>query len=183
MTEQWVLVPPENFEDHDWLVAESRGVFLAGHLGHGDRRFPVIVYDRHRLALDAERETVVGLFYEPNLILVPEVTEESVTKELDRLARNGRLDWLLALTAEQETVWSLDLPDALDRGVISARLRHGERTFPVLLCDPEGAASVAGRDVGPYEENMIVVPELTEETMRRAVEKLGSAGQFRWMLN
>ncbi|GAA3990125.1 hypothetical protein GCM10022247_05950 [Allokutzneria multivorans] len=202
MTDRWVLVPPEDFEDEDWELARSRGLFLNGHLGHGDRRFPVIIYEPVRIVLDAERGSRDGPLYEPNVILVPDLTQDAVEQEIAWLERNGHLEWLLELSAEHETEWSLVVPDTFDwdsvhrRGVASASLRHGERTFSVMLCDPDGVASVVGwraardtrlagtsaRVVRLYEENMIVLGELTRESVEHAVAELGRSGQFRWLL-
>jgi hypothetical protein len=191
MTDHWVLVPPEDFDRHGWTRAELRGVLLSAHLDHGGRRFPVAVYDPIRIIQDVE--AVSGPFYEPNIVLVPEVTRESAEREIDRLAREEQLDWLLGLTAERETEWTLLVPEDFDwaeagrHGVAPFQLGHGSRRFPLKFYDLARLAQVVGQggdhDVRFHTKNLVVVREVTRESARRAVEVLGRDGRFRWLLD
>lgn len=92
----WRLVAPDGFDDLDWTEAESRGLLMGGHLEHGDRRFPVIVYDPYRLTQDIEAETNGGgIFYEANVIAVQNLSRETAEATVSRLAAAGFLDWML----------------------------------------------------------------------------------------
>ncbi|MFK4087576.1 hypothetical protein ACI2LF_25930 [Kribbella sp. NPDC020789] len=92
----WRLEGPDGFDDADWELIESRGLLMGGHLVHGERRFPVIVYDPYRLSQDAEAETGHGgIFYEGNVIAVEKLSRDSAEAAVSRLGAAGFLDWML----------------------------------------------------------------------------------------
>ncbi|QNE18681.1 hypothetical protein F1D05_13135 [Kribbella qitaiheensis] len=92
----WRLVAPDGFDNLDWSEVEDRGLLMGGHLGYGDRTFPVIVYDPDRIAQDAAGETDNGgLFYEANVIVVGELSRATAEAAVTRLGAAGFLDWLL----------------------------------------------------------------------------------------
>jgi hypothetical protein len=92
----WRLVAPDGFDDLDWSEVESRGLLMGGRLAHGDRTFPVIIYDPVRLSQDAEGETADGaLFYEANVIVVENLTRQTAEEAVTRLATAGQFNWLL----------------------------------------------------------------------------------------
>ncbi|RZQ65939.1 hypothetical protein [Amycolatopsis suaedae] len=203
MTTEWALVLPGDLDDYDWAVTESRGVLLHAVLQHGSRRFPTIVYDPYRIVQDAALVTgESGTFYEPNVILVSEVTQESIRRDGDRLLAGGHLDWLLGLAPASGAEWSLAVPDATDwtrvdeLGTLSAELAYGERRFPLTFFDLERLAQAVGwdgvddfferrsrpRPVDFHEDNVIVLPALTRHAAKAAVEDLTRRGEFDWLL-
>jgi hypothetical protein len=202
MTGTWTLVPPEDLADYDWADAADRGVLLNVFLDHDGRRFPALVYDQYRIVQDADLVNESAPFYEANVVLVSEVTEESVARDSAWLTEQGRLGWLLELGAAPRAEWSLVVPEDVDwsriseLGTLSASLGYGERRFPVTFFDLEGLASAVGwddlddlihrrkapRPVEFYEENFIVIPALSKETAERAVEELGRHRQFEWLI-
>ncbi len=201
MTGRWTLVTPEDLDDFDWADAEVRGVLLNVFLDHGGRRFPAIVYDPYRIVQDADLVNESAPFYEPNVVLVSEVTKEAVGLEGDRLARRGHLDWLLDLAPAPVSEWSLVVPESTDwtrtsgLGTLSASLGHGEDRFPVTFFDLERLAAAVGwddlddlvhrrepRPVEFSEKNVVVIPVLTEEAVEQAVGELARARAFDWLL-
>jgi hypothetical protein len=202
VNDRWTLVPPQDFDDADWAEAEVRGVLLHVFLDHDGRRFPTIVYDPFRIVQDADLVNESAPFYEPNVVLVPEVTKESVRRVGDRLAQRGHLNWLLELAAAPGSAWSLIVPESVDwtriseLGTLSASLGYGEQRFPVTFFDLERFASAVGwddlddlihrrkepRPVEFYEKNFVVIPTLTKEAAEQAVEELARGREFEWLL-
>ncbi|MET7279310.1 hypothetical protein ABZS29_13835 [Kribbella sp. NPDC005582] len=91
----WRFVAPDDFDDVDWADVTDRGV-LTGRLVHGDREFPVVVYDPVRIGQDAERGTEGDVvLYEPNVIMVEHLTRESAENAVAHLAKAGSFDWML----------------------------------------------------------------------------------------
>jgi hypothetical protein len=175
-------------------------VLLHALLDHGGRRFETIVYDPFRIVQDADLVNESAPFYEPNVVLVPEVSKESV--EGAWLLRQRHLDWLLDLAPATGSTWSLVVPESTDwartteRGTLSATLAYGDRQFPVTFFDLERLAAAVGwddlddlihrRDPRPvefYEPNFIVIPSLTKEATEQAVENLAHRRQFDWLVD
>jgi hypothetical protein len=187
-------------DDYDWAETGDRGVLLHAFLDHGGRRFPAIVYDSYRILQDVDM--VSAPFYEPNVVLVPEVTQESIARDSGWLTRQGHLNWLLELAAAPESEWSLVVPEDADwtriseLGTFSASLVYGEKRFPVTFFDLDGLASAVGWDdlddlihrrkeprrVEFYEQNFIVIKVLTEEAALRAVVDLKGRQAFDWLV-
>lgn len=93
----WSLVLVQEMTELDWHDAEERGVLLNAHLVFADRRFPVVFYDADRIHSTANLGTEFGRpYYEPNVILLPAVTEEAVMAAVQTLAKAQEFDWLLA---------------------------------------------------------------------------------------
>jgi hypothetical protein len=93
---QWRLGLRADFGEFGWQKAEDRGVLLGCHLEYGDRRFPVIVYERIRITQDVDAETLNGYtMYEPNVIVLKELTQETVETAVAELGADGSFDWLL----------------------------------------------------------------------------------------
>ncbi|MEV8610075.1 hypothetical protein AB0383_19480 [Amycolatopsis sp. NPDC051373] len=203
MRGRWTLVLPENLDGFAWAEAADRGVLLHVALDHAGRRFPAIVYDPYRIVQDADLVNESAPFYEPNVVLVPEVTREQVARGGDRLGRSGERDWLLRLGPGPESAWSLDVPDGADwtrigeLGTLSASLRCGERRFPVTFHDLRRLAEAVGwddlddlvhrrkepRPVEFFEKNFIVIPALTKDAAEQAVAELGRRRGFAWLLD
>ncbi|MEU4668373.1 hypothetical protein AB0F91_10450 [Amycolatopsis sp. NPDC023774] len=74
MNRRWTLVLPENLDDFAWADVADRGVLLHVALDHAGRRFPAIVDDPYLIVQDADPVNESAPFYEPNVVLVPEVT-------------------------------------------------------------------------------------------------------------
>jgi hypothetical protein len=92
----WRLAPPDGFDEFDWAEVTDRGVLAGCRLVHGDREFPVVVYDPVRIGQDAERGTEGDVvLYEANVIMVEHLTRESAEDAVARLAEAGSFDWLL----------------------------------------------------------------------------------------
>jgi hypothetical protein len=203
MTGQWTLVPPEGLDDYDWSEAEVKGVLFDAFLDHGGRRFPAIVYEPFRIVQDADLVNESAPFYEPNVVLVPEVTKESIRQNSRWLTERGQLNWLLELAAAPGSQWSLVVPESTDwtqvskLGTLSASLAYGEQRFPVTFFNLERFASAVGwddlddiiyrrkepRPVEFYEKNFIVIRALTKETTEQAVEELArNRSAFDWLI-
>ncbi len=91
----WRFVAPDDFDEFDWAEVADRGV-LTGRLVHGDREFPVVVYDPVRIGQDAERGTEGGVvLYEANVIMVEHLTRETAEAAVAHLGGAGVFDWLL----------------------------------------------------------------------------------------
>ncbi|GAA0614417.1 hypothetical protein GCM10009534_56470 [Kribbella sandramycini] len=92
----WRLEPIELFESSDWDMLESRGILMGVQLVHGDRSFPVVLYDHVRIAQDAEVETLSpDPYYEANVIIVRNLTKETAEAAVARLGELGAFDWML----------------------------------------------------------------------------------------
>jgi hypothetical protein len=92
----WRLAAPDDFDEGDWAQIEDRGVLMGARLVHGDREFPVVVYDPVRIGQDAERGTEDGVvLYEANVIMVEHLTRESAEAAVTYLGNAGSFDWML----------------------------------------------------------------------------------------
>src|SRR5690349_17949949 len=92
----WRLSAPDDFDEVDWAEIEDRGVLVGARLVHGDREFPVVVYDAVRIGQDAERGTEGDVvLYEPNVVMVEHLTRESAEAAVAHLAKAGSFDWML----------------------------------------------------------------------------------------
>ena len=95
-----------------------------------------------------------------------------------------------------QTGWRLVAPDGFDeldwfevesRGLLmGGRLAYGDRTFPVIIYEPVRLSQDAEGETADgalfYEANVIIVGQLTRRTAEEAVTRLGTAGQFDWLL-
>jgi hypothetical protein len=203
MTGQWTLVPPEDFDDLDWADAADRGVLLHVFLDHGGRRFRAGVYDRYRIVQDADHVNESAPYYDQNVIVVSEISKESIRRAGEWLTDRGHLGWLLELGATSGSEWSLVVPESVDwariteLGTLSASLGYGDQLFPVTFFDLHRFAAAVGwddlddlihrrrepRPVEFYEQNFIVIPTLTKEAARQAVEELGRRRMFDWLVD
>ena len=91
-TEPAVLVLPEDYDERRAYETPLRG-YLEGatvRLADGSR-YPVFFYDPVRLGQDLEEYAKLGrpFLAEPNLIVLPEVTEEAMRAAVEALARQG----------------------------------------------------------------------------------------------
>ncbi|WP_290057637.1 hypothetical protein [Amycolatopsis solani] len=177
----WELRTPAGFDRLDWAEASSRGVVLHAQLAFGDRRFPMMLFDPTRIVQVAEDE----LYYDVNVVVVPEVTREAAEEEIARLAAEGRFDWLLSLATAPAGEWSLSDGD----------LRCGDRRFPLRVYSPEELAVALGwadletthwfgnhpRPTRFYAENLLVLPSSEPDSVAEAVSRLAADGFLDWL--
>jgi hypothetical protein len=81
----------------------------------------------------------------------------------------------------------LDWSEVEDRGLLmGGHLAYGDRTFPVIVYDPDRLAQDAVGETENdglfYEAKVIAVGELSRATAEEAVSRLGGAGSFDWLL-
>ncbi|MEV6607336.1 hypothetical protein [Kutzneria sp. NPDC051319] len=197
MRGKWTLTTRDTVDDRDWDLIAKRGALWHVFLENGGRRFPTSLYDPYRTVQDASYPPP---FYEPNFILVPEVTRAAAHGAVEWLARDKHIDWLLDLAVDPpQSTWSLDVAAATDRtdiDTLDAWLVYGELRFPVTFYDLEGIAVAVGwndvdqfdaarekpRPVTFYAHNLIVLPEVTEEAAAQMVDDLARRGEFDWLL-
>ncbi len=96
----------------------------------------------------------------------------------------------------QESGWRLVLPQEMTEGdwletetrgvLLNAQLERDGRRFPVVFYDADRIHNTAtiGTEYGEpyYEPNVILLPGVTRTAVEAAVEKLGKAGEFDWLL-
>jgi hypothetical protein len=92
---------PEYY-DSDELVQfeiESKGLFMDVYVSVNEKRFRLSFYDIVRLKQDYELAIKEGAYYfnEPNLVIVPKVTKDVITKSIYTLYNDGAFD---SMTAE-----------------------------------------------------------------------------------
>jgi hypothetical protein len=200
----WRLGAPDGFDDLDWFEVESRNVLMGGHLVHGERRFPCIVYGAYRLTQDAQAESANGgNFCEANVIAIENLTRETAEATVSRLGADGAFDWLLGVpgagvqlaVAEEKSQadWrlvaldDLDWSDVEDGGLLtSGSLVHGERRFPCVVYDAFRLTDDVDDETANggifYEPNVIAIQNLTRETAEATVSRVAAAGFLDWML-
>lgn len=85
---------PPGFEDYDWEV-EAKGWLPGVVVVMEERRYTLTVYDPARLAQDVADALKEGkAFLEPNLVVVPSVTRESIASAIQELVQTGGLHGL-----------------------------------------------------------------------------------------
>jgi hypothetical protein len=90
------LIFPEGYEDYAWEL-ESKGCFSEARLEFQGRRYRLTFYDPARLGQDIENELQRGgVYFEPNLVVVPAVTRQNMEKAAARLMKQARLGSLVA---------------------------------------------------------------------------------------
>ncbi len=99
-TEPAVLVLPEDYDERSAYETPSRG-YLEGAtvlLADGSR-YSVYFYDPVRLGQDLEECAKIGrpFLAEPNMIVLPEVTEPAMRTAVEQLARQGYFQQLKPL--------------------------------------------------------------------------------------
>jgi hypothetical protein len=90
------LIFPEGFDDYAWELA-SKGVFNEARLEFQGRWYRLMFYDPVRLGQDIEEELRRGgVFFEPNLVVVPTVTRQDMENAAEQLVKQARLGSLVA---------------------------------------------------------------------------------------
>jgi hypothetical protein len=90
------LIFPEGYEDYAWEL-ESKGCFSEVRLEFQGRRYRLTFYDPARLGQDIEDELQRGgVYFEPNLVVVPAVTRQNMEKAAAQLMKQARLGSLVA---------------------------------------------------------------------------------------
>ncbi|UOX86008.1 hypothetical protein MUY14_30100 [Amycolatopsis sp. FBCC-B4732] len=181
----WELLTPEDFDWRDWLLAADRGVVLHAQLAHGDRRFPMMLFDSTRIVQVVEDEPR-HYYYDANVVVVPEVTRSAAEEEIGRLGAEGRFDWLLSAGPGPAGAWSYS------DGVLS----RGDRRFPLRVFSPEELAVTLGwadletthwfgnqpRPTRFYAENLLVLPSSDPGSVAEAVSAMAADGSLAWLL-
>ncbi len=95
-----------------------------------------------------------------------------------------RAGWSLILVEEMSEA---DWVETELRGVLlNSQLESDGRRFPVIFFDPDrihSSAVLETEDGEPsYEKNVILLPAVTKAAVEAAVDKLGKAGEFDWLL-
>lgn len=82
---------PEDFDTYEWEV-EAKGWFSEARLNAFGKEYQLNFYDPVRLAQEIASEHERGaVFYEPNLVVVKEVTRAAMEEAVDRLVSSGRV--------------------------------------------------------------------------------------------
>ena len=90
------LIFPEGFGDYAWEL-EPKGMFNEARLEFQGCRYRLMFYDSVRLGQDIEDELQRGgVFFEPNLVVVPTVTRQNMNKAAAQLVKQARLGSLVA---------------------------------------------------------------------------------------
>jgi hypothetical protein len=91
----WVLVHQQEPDRFDWAEYNLGGVLVA-EVEKDGRRFPVIFYEPTRLGQSVAMGTEGDKpYYEPNLIVVPEITQAIVEAAVEQLGQERFFDWML----------------------------------------------------------------------------------------
>ncbi len=92
---QYTLKWPDNFENYSWQI-ESKGWFVGLEINVGGKTLKPTIYDLARLSQDIAGEfSSAGYFFEPFLIVIQQVTRETIERAIADLARTGALERLL----------------------------------------------------------------------------------------
>lgn len=84
-----ILHFPQDFADHEWEI-KSKGWYPFTVVTDDGKRFRLNFYDRIRLNQEVEDElNNSGLFFEPNIIVISEVTRNEIHKALDVLTKSN----------------------------------------------------------------------------------------------
>jgi hypothetical protein len=86
---------PPGYEDYAWEV-ESKGWLQGVTATIAGRRYRLTFYEPTSLAQDVRNELATStMFFEPNLLVVPETTRDCMTAAIADLARTGAFRFLL----------------------------------------------------------------------------------------
>ena len=90
------LIFPDGFEQYAWEL-ESKGWFSGALLQLQGRRYRLTFYDPARLGQDIEEALRNGgIFFEPNLVVVPAVTPQNMEEAAVQLVKQASAGSLLA---------------------------------------------------------------------------------------
>jgi hypothetical protein len=90
------LVFPDGFEGYAWEL-EPKGWFNEARLEFQGRLYRLMFYDPTRLSQDIDDELQRGgVFFEPNLVVVPTVNRQNMEKAAAQLVQHARLGSLVA---------------------------------------------------------------------------------------
>jgi hypothetical protein len=90
------LIFPDGFEQYAREL-ESKGYFSEARLEFQGRRYQLTFYDPARLGQDIEEVLQRGgIFFEPNLVVVPAVTRQNMEKAATQLVKQASLGSLVA---------------------------------------------------------------------------------------
>ncbi len=87
-----VLLMPEDYDERSAFETPFRGYLEGASVRLTDgSRYAVVFYDPVRLGQDLEECVKLGrpFFAEPNLIVLPEITEKAMRAAVEELARQG----------------------------------------------------------------------------------------------
>ncbi len=91
------FVLPEDFQDYAYEV-EAKGWFSRACVQYMGRQFPLSFYDPVRLSQQVEDELEKSpVFTEPNLLVVPSVTEAAMRKAVDHAVAAGLLRTFISM--------------------------------------------------------------------------------------
>lgn len=87
--EQYTLKWPEDFEAYSGEI-ESKGWFVGLEIVIEEKTLRPVFYDPVRLSQDVDEEiSTAGFFLEPCLIVVRQVTRETIERTVAELAKSG----------------------------------------------------------------------------------------------
>jgi hypothetical protein len=85
------FVLPSDFADYEWEVT-AKGYFFDAQMTVSGKRYRLNFYDDVRLGQEIESELErVGVFFEPNLVIVRSVTRVDMERAAERLMQSGRV--------------------------------------------------------------------------------------------
>jgi hypothetical protein len=89
------LVLPADFDDYEWEV-EAKGWFSEARMIVAGMRYRLNFYDAVRLAQTIQDDLQGGgVFFEPNLVIIPRVTRSDMERAAELLARSGQVAFLV----------------------------------------------------------------------------------------
>jgi hypothetical protein len=95
------LIFPDEFDEYTWEL-ESKGCFSEARLEFQGRCYRLSFYDRARLGQEIDEELRRGgLFFEPNLVVVPAVTRQNMEKAAAKLVEQGNLGSMVSGVVRQ----------------------------------------------------------------------------------
>jgi hypothetical protein len=89
------FVLPADFDEYEWEVT-SKGCFSEARITVAGRRYRLNFYDPVRLGQEIESEfRRGGMFFEPNLVVVPSVTRSDMERAVELLLKSGQMTSLI----------------------------------------------------------------------------------------
>jgi hypothetical protein len=80
-----------DFADYEWEVA-AKGCFLGARITISGTCYRLNFYDAVRLRQEIESELEgSGVFFEPNLVIVPSVTRADMERAVEQLVQSGQV--------------------------------------------------------------------------------------------
>ena len=85
---------PSDFSEYEWVV-DAKGWCSGSRLVVAGKRYPLTFYDPVRLSQEIENKLEDGdFFFEPNLVIVKQVTRANMERAVDELVQSGQVGLL-----------------------------------------------------------------------------------------